>query len=38
MIISDECSRLEVLGIEGMIMIEVVMVEECKLCKKNFVR
>lgn len=28
--VSDECSRIEVLGTEGMITIEVVVLEKCK--------
>ena len=36
--VSDDCSRLEVLGTEGMITIGVVVVEECKVevARKNF--
>ena len=36
--VSDECSRLEVLGTEGMITIKVLVVEECKfeLAPKKF--
>ena len=29
--VSDECSRLEVLGMEGMITIGLVVVEKCKV-------
>lgn len=38
--VSAECSRLEVLGMEGMIIIGVVVVEKCKseVGRKIFVR